>query len=116
MRKIIFNLLLACGESTEYIRQAHLRKEYQITVQDLTVRTHEYWPVRTSLTNVPKTIISDRYPYYYRRNYHYVLPEDEINITPTLTVVDHSTPGEPRSYRVVVLGLLPGIQNQLISG
>ena len=116
VRKIIFNLLLACGESTEYIRQAHLRKEYQVTVQDLTVRTHEYWPVRTNLTNVPKTIISDRYPYYYRRNYHYVLPESEINITPTLSVIDHSTPGEPRSYRVVVLGLLPGIHNQLISG
>ena len=108
---VTYNLLLACGGSTEDLLHQHIKKEYLVTVDDCTVREHEYWQVRTILTKAPKTLVSNRYPYHYSKDYNRLLHPYEVGTVPTI-----SQPHQFRGDPVVVLGLLPGIHNQLISG
>jgi hypothetical protein len=116
VQNVTFNLLLAYGGSPSLLHgPEHLKKEYQVTVRDCTKTEQEYWQVRTIATRIPTTIVSDRYPYYYRRQYI----DDEYNplsTVPTITYRDHTIPFHPEYWNTVVVdGLLPGFVNQLIS-
>ncbi len=116
VQNVTFKLLLAYGGSPSLLRGTeHLKKEYQVTVQDCTTHEQEYWQVRTIATRAPTTIVSDRYPYYYHQQYI----NEEYNphrTVPTITYRDHTVPFHPK-YRntAEVEGLLPGFVNQLIS-
>ncbi len=113
---VIYKLLLTYGgDTTQLLRGTeHLKKEYQVTVLDRTTIEQEYWQVRTIDTLIPTTIISDRYPYHYHRNFHQ-FEFDPTGTIPTITYRYHTIPYNPIEYRTTVQGLLCGKINQLIS-
>jgi hypothetical protein len=69
----------------------HLKPQYHVTFQDRTTKLHEYWTVHSILTQIPKTPVAHRYPYYYTttRTDCSVYPTIEIDKNSTTPVIFH---------------------------